>query len=224
MQRRRPFSRPAVAVVLLGAIAVSTQGRTQAAGHESRAIGAEAVASCERAARQTLTARVAMTSPPIEVSFDVAPTLHAGLSNDDQVELRGAGRARGAGGVRSFGYSCRVDLQTSRAIGLVVRDTTVSAKAMEPVRTTWDEPDLSHLSPADCETSATEALQRRWPRIAQVIFETSSRSFSQQSSSVAELHGSGRALPAPGGPIRLFVFDCQLDPRTGRVLRTNISG
>ena len=40
---------------------------------------------------------------------------------------------------------------------------------------------------------------------------------------LAELHGRGRALPSPSAPPTFFGFDCELDPRDGRVLRTNLS-
>jgi hypothetical protein len=225
MDRLQTLPGHMLVLALLGTIAASPQGRAQAAAHKREPISAEATASCEHAARQTLNARAGLTGAAVDVSFGPAPTVQPGLSNDERVVLRGAGRARGAAGLRSFSYSCNVDLRTGDAIGLVLRDTTAaSLEEPEPARASWDDPDLSSLSPEACETSAAEALQRRWPRITGISFEASTRSFSQQSSSKAELHGSGRALPAPGGVTKLFVFDCQIDPRDGHVLRTNISG
>jgi hypothetical protein len=42
--------------------------------------------------------------------------------------------------------------------------------------------------------------------------------------SSALFHGSGQALPTVDSPSRLFGFDCEIDPRNGRVLRISISG
>jgi len=136
--------------------------------------------------------------------------------------LRGAGRSRGAGGVRSFEYGCNVDLHTSEAVGLVLRDTIVIAAKREPQRAPA-EPDLSHLSPAACESSAVQALKQRWPRVSQITFDAETRSFAQESAEQAALHGRGRAQPAPDVPATLFGFDCVIDPRDGRVLSTRVS-
>ena len=48
--------------------------------------------------------------------------------------------------------------------------------------------------------------------------------FQQPTASRALLHGSGQAMPNLGKPSRLFGFDCEIDPRDGRVLHISISG
>ena len=99
----------------------------------------------------------------------------------------------------------------------------IDSFSSSPARGTL-EPDLSHLSPSACEASAAAALKKRWPRVSDISFDGSTRSLSQESPAKAELHGQGRALPAPGSPHALFGFDCEIDPRDGRVLGTRISG
>jgi hypothetical protein len=109
-------------------------------------------------------------------------------------------------------------------IGLVLRDAiSVAARPEAPARPPA-EPDLSFLSPAACESSAVLALKQRWPRVSQISFDPETRSFSQDSDRSAALHGRGRALPAPDAPATLFGFDCEIDPRDGRVLATRVSG
>lgn len=178
-----------------------------------------AAAVCERSARQTLASQAA----PTDVVFAGPPSLDASLSNDTQAVLRGSGRSRSAAGTRSFGYSCTVDLRTNEAVGLVLRDIAPAVVNVAPAKPP-SEPDLSALSPTACESSAVEALRKRWPRVAKITFDTGSRRFSQPSASVAELHGSGLAQPMPGAPNTVFTFDCAIDPRDGWVIRTTISG
>ena len=199
---------------------LSLSAHAQVATGKPNTTGAEAVAACERAARQALAAQAAH---PAEVTFNAAPTVQPSLSSDSQIVLRGVGRWRGTGGVRSFDYSCNVDPRTFEAIGLVMRDSTPVAAEAAPARTPT-EPDLSHLSPAACESSAAEALKQRWPRVSQISFDSATRSLLQESPSRAKLHGNVRAVPEPGLPSTHFGFDCEIDPRDGRVVSTRVSG
>ena len=180
---------------------------------------ADAVAACERAARQSIAPQAAQ-SP--EVTFDAAPAIDSGLSGDSQVVLRGSGHWRSPDGPRRFAYSCNVDLRSPESVGLVMRDLTPPGQAQ--VARARPEPDLSHLSPVACESSAAAALKQRWPRVSQINFDGNTRSLEQDSPSRAALHGQGHALPAPDAPQTHFGFDCEFDPRDGRVLATRISG
>src|SRR5947209_11871506 len=141
--RPRGFTIFVLALAALGA-------QAQVPADKAVAIHTDAVAACERSARESLGSHgVAAT----DVTFNASPTVDKGLSNESQAVLRGSGRARGASGARTFDYSCNVDLRTSEAVGLVLRDTIVIAAKREPARAPA-EPDLSHLSPAACESSA----------------------------------------------------------------------
>jgi hypothetical protein len=201
------------ALVLLPHLPASAQD----AASKPAATPSEAAAACERAARQSLAPQ---SDRPAEVSFNAAPAVDASLSGDRQLVLRGAGRWKAASGMRSFSYSCNVDLRNTEAVGLVMRDTTPAEAAPPPRRI---DPDLSHVSPAACESGAAAALKRRWPNVSQISFDTATRSLSQESAAKAELTGQGSALPAPGMPSTHFRFDCELDPRDGRVLGTRVS-
>ena len=181
-------------------------------------VDASAMEACQRAAKQSLTTRGV---PPLEVTLNT-PTLQAG-PGDSQM-LRGAGRWKSAAGVRNFNYSCNVDKSSPEALAMVMQDVTPAAAVQPPPARPPAEPNLSELSPAACESSAVAVLQQRWPRATEISFDSATRTFKQESATMAELHGSIRARPQPNAAPALFGFDCELDPRNGRVLRVNVSG
>ena len=180
-----------------------------------------AVEACERSARQAVPGS---GHEAVEVTFAAAPAVQPGPAIDGQIVLRGAGRWRSATGMRSFTYTCNIDAQSGEAVGLVLRDTTPAAAAKAPPPRPPAEPDLSELSPAACESSAVAALKARWPRVTQISFDARTRVFKQPSIDSALLRGSGQALPSVDSATRLFGFDCEIDPRNGRVLKISISG
>ncbi len=184
------------------------------------AAGAEAVAACEQAAQQSLAIK---GEPASELKFNGPPSSQPNRSNDGQIVLRGGGSWRSAGGTRRFEFSCNVDPRAPEAVGLVLRDVTPAATRARAASATL-EPDLRHLSPGACETSVAAALQKRWPRVSEIRLDSGARSLVQSSPSKAELHGQGRALPQQGSPYSHFGFDCEIDPRDGRVLSTRVSG
>jgi hypothetical protein len=220
MQSTKPLARMVLGVVSAGCLVLPPLARAQGAAPRAESPVAAAVAACEGAARKTLAAQGVQA---VEVAFDTAPVMRPRLAGDDTVVLNGAGRSRGAGGIRNFAYSCSVDARSSEIVGLVLRDST-PAKAAAPPAPAPAEPDLSRLSPAACESSAVAALEKRWPQVTKISFDIATRSFRQQDGNAAELHGSGHAIPTAGAPSTLFVFDCAIDPRDGRVIRTTVSG
>lgn len=184
------------------------------------ATSAEAVAACEQSVQQSLASKGA---PAAELRFNGPPSSQPDRSNDAQIVLRGAGSWRAATGLRRFEYSCNVDPRAPEAVGLVLRDTTPAAAQVKPAQSTL-EPDLRHLSPGACEASVAAVLQKRWPRVSEIRLDSGARSLVQSSPTKAELHGQGRALPLQGSPYTHFGFDCEIDPRDGRVLSTRVSG
>lgn len=210
-----------VAIGVLG-LATATVGVAAEAGAVlPETASPAAVEACERSARQSVPGSGRL---PVEVTFTAPPTVQPGPTIDGQVVLRGAGRFKSPTGLRSFSYTCNVDLKSSEALAVMLRDTTPQAAAKAPPPKPPAEPDLSELSPAACESSAVAALKARWPRVSQISFDARSRVFRQPSASSASLHGSGKAVPSSDSPTRLFGFDCEIDPRDGRVLGISISG
>jgi len=179
------------------------------------------IAQCERAVRQALLPQVGSTG---EVRFSATPTVPRSLSDGSQIVLQGEGQWREAAAPRKFKYSCNLDPRSGEAVGVVIRqaDPPLAAQAgSKPIK----DPDLSHLSPSACESGAAVALQQRWPRVSQITFDSETRSLTQQSASRAELHGQGRARPAPESAALVhFGFDCTIDPRDGRVIGMRLSG
>jgi|JI7StandDraft_1071085.scaffolds.fasta_scaffold177102_2 hypothetical protein len=214
---------PALAVVAF-VILMGLPPPAQAQSAPSRPASAaqatsDALAACERAARQSLTAGTGASVA--DLKFSGAPSEPPG--SDPQLVLRGSASWRSNSGPRRFDFICNVDLRTPEAVGLVIRDTTPAAPEATTARAVV-EPDLSNVSPAACESSAAAALKKRWPLVNEISFDTSTRTLSQESATQGELRGQGRALPAPGAPVTHFSFDCQFDPRNGRVVATRISG
>jgi hypothetical protein len=183
-------------------------------------VRAEEIARCERAVRQAL---VPQAGAAAEVRFSTTPPVPRSFSDGSQIVLQGEGQWREAAALRKFKYSCNLDPRSDDAVGVVIRqvDPPLAAQAeSKPIK----EPDLSHLSPSACESSAAAALKRRWPRVSQITFDTQTRSLTQQSALRAELHGQGRARLAPESPALVhFGFDCTFDPRDGRVIGMSLS-
>ncbi|MEO7852385.1 MAG: hypothetical protein ABIR94_09065 [Rubrivivax sp.] len=214
----------AACVLALAALAPSALSAQRAAAASpaaltppSAAIGAE----CERAVRQAL---VPGSTKAPEVRFSAAPSVLQALSGEGQTVLGGEGRWRDAAGLRSFTYRCNIDTNSAEAVGVVIRQAVTQPQVLAEPRAV-QEPDLSHLSPSACESSAAAALKKRWPQVSRISFDTATRSLMQQSASRAELRGQGRAQPAPEPQALVhFSFDCALDPRDGRVVDMRVSG
>jgi hypothetical protein len=204
----------------IGTIALLLATHARAAMPVASTAQDEAVAACEQSARRSLSTKA---TQPADVSFKVAPTVQPSLPSDTQIVLSGEGRWRSADGARTVRFTCYVDRQSFETVGLVMRDTT-PAPAKRPAAKKPAEPDISHLSMASCESSAVQALQKRWPRVSQISFDSDTRSFRQDSADRAVLQGRGRALPNAGAPSTFFGFECEIDPLDGQVLRTRVSG
>ncbi|XVJ70599.1 MAG: hypothetical protein HEQ39_13910 [Rhizobacter sp.] len=178
------------------------------------------VVACERAARELL---VSKGAPAAEVNFTAAPTVAPGSAGDKQLLLRGGGSYRSPEGVRTFSYNCNVDAATSESVGMVMRDTTPAATKGKTA-TVAREPDLTHLSPAVCESAVAAALKKRSLRVADISFESATRTVKQTGPTTAELRGRGKALPAPGAPYNHFGFECEFDTRDGRLMSSRLEG
>jgi hypothetical protein len=223
-----PWRCPAIALcaVLLVPVAACAQAAASAAASVpvttpvKPTTSGDPVVSCERAARQLLASKGA---PATEVSFTAAPTVLPGSSGDKQLVLRGGGNWRSPEGLRTFSYNCNVDSNSSDSVGMVMRDTTpaaIKAKTAFVAR----EPDITHLSPAVCESAVAAALKKRSLRVSEIGFESATRTVKQTSATTAELRGRGRALPTLGAPYTHFGFECEFDTRDGRLLSTRLDG
>lgn len=215
MRRSTPFI--AAVLALLGTEAFA---QAASAGSSPAVTAANAADSCERAVRQSLASRA---GPAAELKFAAAPAVQPSMSNGGQLVMQGAGSWRASGGtLRRFEYSCNLNPRNPEAVGVLIRDLTPPSSEPAPARAVV-EPDLTNLSPAACESAAAAALKKRWPAVSQLNFDSATRRLSQESVTKALLRGQGKALPAPGAPLTHFEFDCDLDPRDGRVVGMRVS-
>jgi len=215
-----PVSIRTALLAALGAAALAATLSTSVGAAGVVTAEGEAAAACEQSARRTLATKV---TEPADITFKSAPTAQPAQPGDTQLVLNGEGRWHSADGFRNVRFTCYIDRSTLETVGVVLRDATPVVAKPAPVRKPA-EPDLSHLSMASCESSAVQALQKRWPRVSQITFDSDTRSFRQDSIDRAVLHGRGRALPNLGAPSTFFGFECEIDPHDGQVLRTRVSG
>ena len=172
--------------------------------------------ACERATQQTL--RDTRGAAAV-ASFTAPPSVLPGPADASELTLRGAGQVRTASGTQSFSYSCTYDTSAGSVAGVVVRDAGSPAQA---AAARGVEPDLSHVSPAACESAAAGALKRRWPNVTTISFSAVTRQLSQDAGGNASLRGQGMALPSVNDRTTHFSYDCAIDPRNGRVTKVLI--
>lgn len=202
-----------------GFVALSLSATARAAAPTTSTAADEATAACEQSARHSLATK---STPPADISFKVAPTVQPSLPSDTQIVLSGEGRWRAADGAHIVRFTCYVDRESFETVGLVMKDATPAPPRPPPAKKPA-EPDISHLSMASCESSAVQALKKRWPRVSQITFDSDTRNFRQDSVDHGVLQGRGRARPDAGAPSTFFGFECEIDPHDGRVLKTRVS-
>jgi len=213
-----PTPRFRTGMALTAAWLVLTAPAVWAQAAASSPAGNDALARCERAVRQAL---MPQAGPTAELRLSATPRAP---SDGSASLLQGEGQWRDGSTLRKFRFSCNIDPQDSEAVGVVIRQASPPLAAQAEPKPIAD-PDLSHVSPSACESGAALALQQRWPRVSQISFDPATRSLTQQSASRAELHGQGRARPAPESAVLVhFGFDCTIDPRDGRVVGMRLSG
>lgn len=211
------MTKTAVALLLAaaaqGVLAAAASAPAAGAAVSQRALASTA---CEKAVQSTLRETRGASATP---SFSTAPTVVPGAADAAEITLRGAGQVRSAAGARPFSFSCNFDIASGAVSGVVVRDSAAAPSA-SPARAV--EPDLSHLSPAACESAAAAQLKRRWPGVAQITFSADTRQLSQDADGVASLRGQGSATPTVRDPDVHFSYDCAIDARNGRVMKVGI--
>lgn len=205
--------------IATGALAAAASSPAVAPSPSGPAVSQRALASaaCEKAVQTTLRETRGASATP---SFNTPSAVVPGPADAAELTLRGAGQVRTASGSRPFSFSCSFDIATSAASGVVVRDSGPAASTAAAARPV--EPDLSHLSPAACESAAAAQLKRRWPGVSQISFSTDTRQLSQDADGVASLRGQGRATPTVRDPDVHFSYDCAVDVRNGRVMKVAI--
>ncbi|MBX3607677.1 MAG: hypothetical protein KF788_20555 [Piscinibacter sp.] len=142
-------------------------------------------------------------------------------ATDDETSVRGEGRYRaGSGDAVPFTYSCAYNSANDSTSGALFRDVPVQrAAAAEKAF----EPDLTNISPEACESAAANSLKSKHPRVGRIVFGSDSRRMQPGANGLVQLAGQGAVQRAAGMNATPFAYQCEVNPRTGRVVGIHTS-
>ena len=176
-----------------------------------------AVTACEAEVTDTVHQMRARDAQQLE--FIAAKRVLVPTQNDE-VGVKGEGRyRRAAGGAVSFTYSCAFNLKTGKTSGALFNETGQASTANA---VTW-QPDLSRLSPQDCELAVATMLRDRHPRGSNLAFNSGSRQLKPAANGRVLLLGKGSMERGPGMRASAVNYQCELDDRSGRILQAEAS-
>lgn len=183
------------------------------------AAGSDAAAAerCESAVAETV--RRMRGNRAQEVQF-VGVKRALAPNGEDEIGVKGEGRYAGsAGGATSFAYSCAFNPKTGGTSGVVFRDTGAPRNGAD---TSW-QPDLTNLSPAECESAAAAALKGKYPRVGKISFDPATRQLRPAPNEQTQLEGRGAVVRAPGMNAIPFSYRCDVETRSGKVMGVQTS-
>jgi hypothetical protein len=138
----------------------------------------------------------------------------------DELGVKGEGRYRSASGVSvPFTYSCAYNAKTGGTSGALFRETGAVRAGAEAAWT----PDLTHVSPAACETATAAALKDKYPRVGRIVFGSDSRQLRPAPNAHTSLEGKGAVERAPGMGAVPFEYSCEIETRSGKVVSVKTS-
>ena len=139
-------------------------------------------------------------------------------SAEDETSLKGEGRYRTAAGrVVPFTYGCAINTKTGATSGVVFRELAAAAED-KPF-----QPDLTHVSVADCDSAAVATLKSKNPRAGNIVLDGESRQLRPAADERIALEGRGAFERAPGMNSAPFTYRCELEPRSGRIVSVQTS-
>ena len=175
-----------------------------------------AVSACEAEVTDTvhqMRARDAQQIEFIAAKRVLVPT------QDDEVGVKGEGRyRRAAGGSVSFSYSCAFNFKTGKTSGALFNEL-----GQAPASSAAWQPDLSKLSPEDCELAVATLLRDRHPKGSNLAFNSGSRQLKPAANGRVLLLGKGSMERGPGMRASAVNYQCELDDRSGRILQAEAS-
>ena len=212
-----------IAITLsLFAAATSASAQTKAAANpaeaakaaeanEATAAGKKAGDACETAVADTV--RRVRGKGAQELQFIGAK--RALTPAGDETGVRGEGRYRSATGAAvPFSYSCAYNVKTGATSGAMFRENGSAPAGSEQA---W-QPDLTHVSPAACETATAAALKDKYPRVGRIVFGSDSRQLRPAANAHTSLEGKGAIERAPGMSAVPFEYACEIETRSGKVV------
>jgi hypothetical protein len=200
----------------LGCVAAAATAAAQGVAPAASAVRAKPVVTptqaCQAAAVESLKKTRGKDADDVQFSGGARILNTPG---SDEGTVKGEGRYKLSGRLQRFSYGCAVNLATGATAGAVIQESGSSAAAAAD---TPFQPDLSNLSPADCESAIALNLKRRYPRVGQISLDSESRRLSPGLDQRIVLDGRGAMQPAPGMLAVPIAYRCEIDPRSGRVL------
>ncbi|MCG3189121.1 MAG: hypothetical protein LKCHEGNO_01389 [Burkholderiaceae bacterium] len=182
----------------------------------AQAEAAKAADDCEAAVTESVKrvrGKNAQDVQYVKAKRSIAP------SAEDETSLRGEGRYRAAGGrIVPFTYGCAINTKTGATSGVVFRELVATAEE-KPF-----QPDLTHVSVADCDSAAVASLKRQNPRAGHIVVDGESRQLRPAPDERIALEGRGAFERAPGMNSAPFTYRCELEPRSGRIVSVHTSG
>ena len=175
-----------------------------------------AVTACETEVTDTVHQMRARDAQQIE--FIAARRVLVPTQNDE-VGVKGEGRyRRAAGGTVAFTYSCAFNLKTGKTSGALFNEL-----GQAPASSAAWQPDLSKLSPEDCELAVATLLRDRHPKGSNLAFNSGSRQLKPAANGRVLLLGKGSMERGPGMRASAVNYQCELDDRSGRILQAEAS-
>ncbi len=176
-------------------------------------VGPKAADTCEAAVAETIKQMRGTAAQDVQFIKERRSFL-PGASGD--TDVKGAGRYRAANGSSMpFTYGCAYNAESDSTSGIVFRDTA-SLRTSPPKA--W-QPDLSAVSPENCETAVAAALKSKHPRVARIAFSSDSRQVHPAINGLISLEGIGALERAPGMNANPFKYRCEFNPGHSKVTR-----
>lgn len=204
---KRRLKRPGIAAAVLLAACTSAlaQGDAGKAADDCETAVAEAI--------KRIRGREAQEVQFAKAKRSITPT------SDDETSLKGEGRYRGASG-RSvpFTYGCALNTKSGATSGVVFRELGVVGADTKA----W-QPNLTHVSPDACEGAAAATLKNKNPRVGRIVLDSESRQLRPGPDDRIVLQGRGALERAPGMNAVPFTYECEVEPRNGRIVSIQTS-
>lgn len=208
----------ALALLLCAASAASAQGAPATAASQPAAPQKSAPEACEAAVVDAIHAARGREAQPVQfvaARRSVTPPLN------ELTSVRGEGHYRGAGGVRTFTYSCTFNEKTHVPSGVVFSDASAAAAGVADKA--W-QPDLTHLSPESCDAATAATLKEKFPRVAHISFVSNARQLKPAPDARTILEGQGGVERAPGMAAVAFTYRCEFDSASGKLVSAQVNG
>jgi hypothetical protein len=120
-----------------------------------------------------------------------------------------------------FTYGCALNTKTGATSGVVFREqpSAVAAAAEQKI---W-QPNLTNVSPDACEGAAAANLKQKNPRVGRIVLDSESRQLKPGPDDRIVLEGRGAVERAPGMNSVPFTYQCDVEPRSGRIVSIQTS-